>query len=244
MVSESAIMSGIDESDPVRNSVAVLFDLDGTLLDTAADFVGVLHTQCMRHGIKPPEEQRIRNTVSDGARALVTLAFNRAETHPEAEDLRQELLDIYEQQLGLHTELFGGMQGVLNQIGELGIPWGVVTNKPRRFAQPLMEHMKLSPKMAVLVCPDDVVNTKPDPEPMFKAAEAMGVAANNCIYVGDHHRDIDAGKNAGMTTVAAAYGYVENHAAAEAWLADHLISAAGELTPIISRFHSSRRLVG
>lgn len=220
-------------------NIAVLFDLDGTLLDTAKDFVGVLRVLCERHEVLPPSDTAIRNTVSDGARALVTLAFDVAEPDSYAEQLRHELLAIYEQHLGHYSELFDGMQDVLNHLNELAIPWGVVTNKPRRFAEPLMSHMNLYPKMGVLVCPDDVTHTKPAPEPMYKAAQSLAVAPDRCLYVGDHIRDIEAGKNASMTTVAAAYGYVESAAEAQAWQADHLIHSPIDLVPIISAHHQS-----
>ncbi|MFK8018225.1 MAG: HAD family hydrolase [Pseudomonadales bacterium] len=220
-------------------TTAVLFDLDGTLLDTAYDFVAVVQELCKRHHITPPLEKDIRSTVSDGARALVSLAFQLAEGDNGFEDLRQELLDIYEQQLGHNTLIFNGIEDTLKVIESLGISWGVVTNKPRRFAEPLMQHMNLQPALGVLVCPDDVEHAKPHPQSLHKAASFVGSSSANCLYVGDHARDIEAGKNAGMLTVAAAYGYVSARAEAEAWAADYIVDSAYELTSIIRNFHQT-----
>jgi len=220
-----------------HRTTAILFDLDGTLLDTAYDFVAVVQELCARHKITPPTEKDIRNTVSDGARALVSLAFNLAEGTDGFEDLRQELLDIYEQQLGHNTLVFDGIEDTLKLIESLGISWGVVTNKPRRFAEPLMQCMNLQPALGALICPDDVEHAKPHPESLHKAAGLVGSSAANCLYVGDHARDIEAGKNAGMLTVAAAYGYVSARAEAEAWAADYIVDTAYELKGIIRSFH-------
>lgn len=212
---------------------AVFFDLDGTLLDTANDFVLTLEMLCERHNVTPPDATTIRNTVSDGARALVKLAFSCDEDSPEFEPLRNELLDIYEQVLGQQTRLFEGLQDTLHTLHQFALPWGVVTNKPRRFAAPLMQRMNIQPEYAVLVCPDDVVHTKPHPEPLYLAAKEVGAHPASCLYVGDHERDIDAGRNAGMKTIAAAYGYVSDRAEAEAWSADHIVDHGHELQTII-----------
>lgn len=218
---------------------AVFFDLDGTLLDTADDFVLTLETLCTRHGVTPPAPVDTRNTVSDGARALVKLAFEYEQDSADFEMLRNELLDIYEQVLGQQTRLFDGLQDTLYTLQHSSLPWGVVTNKPRRFAAPLMQRMNIQPACAVLVCPDDVTHTKPHPEPLYLAAKQVGVHPANCLYVGDHVRDIDAGKNAGMKTIAAAYGYVSDRSEAEAWNADHTIDHAQELQLIIRDLYLS-----
>ncbi|MFK7730467.1 MAG: HAD family hydrolase [Pseudomonadales bacterium] len=220
-------------------NAAVFFDLDGTLLDTAEDFVLTLEILCARHGVALPGATNIRNTVSDGSRALVKLAFACEEDSPDFELLREELLDIYEQVLGQQTRLFDGLQNTLNILQESALPWGVVTNKPRRFAAPLMQRMSLIPEYAVLVCPDDVSNAKPHPEPLYLAAKQVGARPASCLYVGDHARDIEAGRNAGMKTVAAAYGYVGNRSEAEAWNADHTINHGRELQSIVRDLYIS-----
>ncbi len=221
----------------MRAKAAVFFDLDGTLLDTADDFVLTLETLCLRHNTEPPNATTIRNTVSDGARALVKLAFACDEQSPQFEPLREELLDIYESVLGQQTRLFAGLQDSLTALQQSALPWGVVTNKPRRFAEPLMRRMKLQPEAAVLVCPDDVTHTKPHPEPLYLAAKGVAAHPANCVYVGDHQRDIEAGKNAGMKTVAAAYGYVANRPEVESWNADHTIDHGRELYTILSNLY-------
>lgn len=217
----------------MSGKAAVFFDLDGTLLDTADDFVLTVEMLCARHSVPPPDATTIRNTVSDGARALVKLAFTCDEDSPDFEPLRNELLDIYETVLGQQTRLFDGLQDVLHALQQLALPWGVVTNKPRRFAAPLMQRMNIQPESAVLVCPDDVTHTKPHPEPLYLAAKEVGAHPASCLYVGDHLRDIDAGRNAGMKTIAAAYGYLNDRTEAEAWNADHIIDHGHELQPII-----------
>ncbi|MEM8500886.1 MAG: HAD-IA family hydrolase [Pseudomonadota bacterium] len=214
-------------------NAAVFFDLDGTLLDTADDFVLTVEILCDRYEVTPPNATAIRNTVSDGARALVKLAFACDEDSCDFEPLRNELLTIYERVLGQQTRLFDGLQDTLYALQHLALPWGVVTNKPRRFAAPLMQRMNIQPAAAVLVCPDDVVHTKPHPEPLYLAAKEVGARPANCLYVGDHARDIDAGRNAGMKTIAAAYGYVDDRAETEAWNADHIIDHGHELQSII-----------
>ncbi len=186
-----------------------------------------------------PAAVDIRNTVSDGARALVKLAFNCEPASPRFEPLRNELLDIYEQVLGQQTQLFDGLQETLDALQQLSLPWGVVTNKPRRFAEPLMQRMCIHPKSAVLVCPDDVTHTKPHPEPLYLAAKEVGARPAHCLYVGDHDRDIEAGRNAGMKTVAAAYGYVNDRIEAQAWNADYTVDHGSELRSIIRGLYPS-----
>ncbi len=217
----------------MTSSGAVLFDLDGTLLDTADDFIVVIREQCKRHKRLPPDASAIRETVSDGARAMVSLAFEMSPDQPLFEARREEFLSIYAEVAGQATVPFDGIPTTLQFIAELGLPWGIVTNKPRRFAEPLMERIGLEPEHQVLVCPDDVRQTKPAAEPMLKAALALGVSPGHCIYVGDHSRDIEAGRNAGMRTIAAAYGYVTDREAALAWKANHTVDSAHEIPAIL-----------
>jgi len=151
--------------------------------------------------------------------------------------LRLELLDLYEEVAGQHTVLFPGIQGCLSQLQELEIPWGIVTNKPRRFAEPLITNFNLQPAPGVLVCPEDVSQSKPHPESLQLAAATLKLPADRCVYVGDHARDIEAGKRAGMTTIAAAYGYIAEYSEALSWNADILVNQAAELPEVFSRFH-------
>lgn len=220
---------------------AVLFDLDGTLLDTAPDFAVVVNQLRQRHGKEPLPYQPIRDTVSNGARALVTLAFELQEGDSGFESIRQELLDLYERHLAVETVLFPGLAEVLNWLEQQQLPWGVVTNKPRRFAQPLMESLSLAERCSTLVCPDDVSNTKPDPEPLLLACRQIQRPARQTIYVGDHRRDIEAGINAGMKTLAAGYGYIDRDDSAHDWGADFHVDEAASILPLLQSLHQSSR---
>lgn len=216
---------------------AVLFDLDGTLLDTAPDFAVVVNTLRQRHGKPALDYQPIRDTVSNGARALVTLAFGLQEGDAQFEPIRQELLALYEQHLAVHTALFPGLEGLLDWLDQQRLPWGVVTNKPRRYAQPLMQALALDQRCSVLVCPDDVTRTKPDPEPLLLACKTLRCVAENAIFLGDHRRDIEAGVNAGMKTLAANYGYIDAGDSVHDWNADFIVDNASDIEPLLKSLH-------
>ncbi|MCK5881799.1 MAG: HAD-IA family hydrolase [Sinobacterium sp.] len=218
------------KSDPTKP--AVLFDLDGTLVDTSADFIVVINTLCQRHGISAPADKAIRNTVSDGARALVELTFSIKEGEEGFEVLRQELLDLYEAELGTAAYLFDGFESLLKQYKCNGQPWGIVTNKPWRFTEPLIKRIfsqlpDIYPNS--IICPDHVAISKPDPEGLLLACEQMQTTPANTWYVGDHKRDIDAGRNANMVTVACAYGYIKQDDDIHNWNADYLVNNVAEI---------------
>jgi 2-phosphoglycolate phosphatase len=215
---------------------AVLFDLDGTLIDTAPDFVRIIKELCVEANVEPLADDEIRVQVSEGSKAMVRLF------HPELSDdsseltgYRNEFLKRYAANIAVDTTLFAGMDAVLLDLETRQIPWGIVTNKPRSLSVALLDAMDLNRRCAVLVCPDDVKNTKPDPEPMFLAAKLIGVEPAQIIYVGDHPRDIDAGRAAGMKTVLAAYGYLTPELAADlaSWQADFIIQHPLELLTLL-----------
>jgi len=208
---------------------AVLFDLDGTLLDTAPDFVRVVNQQRLKYEMAELEYDHIRAVVSNGARALIHLSFGFGPEHEQYSQRHQELLDLYYQNIAVETCLFPGMDDLLKFIEAAGVPWGIVTNKPRRFSELLLSELKLSERCGVLVCPDDVTHRKPHPEPMLLACKTLGCDPLNTLYVGDHVRDIEAGRAAGMVTVAARYGYLSDPDEALAWAADMNIDQPGEL---------------
>lgn len=208
---------------------AVLFDLDGTLIDTAPDFVRVLNAMRQRHGKNTLPADAIRAQVSNGARAMIQLGFGIGETDPEFAALRQEFLDDYLGNLAVDTCLFPGMDILLEQLESHNIPWGIVTNKPSRYALPLLEQLHLAERCAVTVCPDHVTHTKPDPEPIFLACEKIGVKAEHTWYVGDHDRDIEAGNRAGCTTFAVAWGYIGPDEDIQSWQADHITAQPKDL---------------
>ena len=208
---------------------ALLFDLDGTLVDTAPDFVAVLNQQRNDFGLDSLPEKDIRNVVSDGARALIKLAFGGNENEPEFQRKRQDLLDRYKVTVGDNAQLFDGMSVVLSRFEEIGIPWGIITNKPRLYTDILLDKLGLSSKSALTLCPDDVSKPKPDPEIMNLASKLLSIDLEKAVYVGDHIRDIQAGKSARMITVAASYGYVNDKNSISGWGADYEIDHPSEI---------------
>ena len=215
---------------------AVLFDLDGTLIDTAADFIRIIQEMCRQEGKAVVDAELIRTQVSEGARAMVKLVYPELEVEdPVFLAHRQRFLNLYGQDIAVDTDLFTGMYPLLETLEQHQIPWGIVTNKPRDLSESLLEALNLTERCAVLVCPEDVSRTKPDPEPMYLAAEQIQIIAKDCIYVGDHPRDIDAGRNAGMYTILAAYGYLPlaHKDDLNAWQADCIVNDVAELQQII-----------
>ncbi len=215
---------------------AVLFDLDGTLIDTAADFIRIIQEMCRQEGKAVVDAELIRTQVSEGARAMVKLVYPELEVEdPVFLAHRQRFLNLYGQDIAVDTDLFTGMYPLLETLEQHQIPWGIVTNKPRDLSESLLEALNLTERCAVLVCPEDVSRTKPDPEPMYLAAEQIQITAKDCIYVGDHPRDIDAGRNAGMYTILAAYGYLPlaHKDDLNAWQADCIVNDVAELQQII-----------
>lgn len=211
---------------------AVLFDLDGTLIDTAADFIRIIQDMCRAENCEVVAADLIRTQVSEGARAMVKLVY----PHLEVDDPvflahRQRFLDLYGADIAVETDLFEGMYPLLDELEARGIPWGIVTNKPRGLSEALLAALNLTERCAVLVCPEDVTRTKPDPEPMYLAARQINLPAEQIIYVGDHPRDIEAGRNAGIYTILAAYGYLplSHKDDLTAWQADCIVNDISEL---------------
>lgn len=219
-------MMGTDGS----HIAAVLFDLDGTLIDTAPDFTAVLHQLCADQGVTPPSASAILATVSSGARALVELAFQLRPGATGFDTLFQALLNAYAEQLqNTRSTLFPGMNELLKTLEQRGVAWGVVTNKPERFSVPLLQSLALDQRCAVLICPDHVSQTKPHPEPLLLACQRLGCLPSQAIYVGDHPRDIEAGNAADMQTIAAAYGYLPTHPPIADWGADHIVGTVTDI---------------
>ncbi|RMG51282.1 MAG: phosphoglycolate phosphatase [Gammaproteobacteria bacterium] len=200
----------------------LLFDLDGTLLDTAPDMAWALNRVLEGQGRAPLPLERIRSVVSHGSKALMSLAFPDL-TEAQREPLREAFLTLYRNNLFLDTALFPGLAPVLARLEQTGRPWGVVTNKPAWLTEPLLEGLGLLERAACVISGDSTPRRKPDPLPLRLACERIGVDPVHAIYVGDAPRDIEAGHAAGMTTVVALWGYIGDDDRPEQWGADHLL---------------------
>ncbi|WP_296561453.1 N-acetylmuramic acid 6-phosphate phosphatase MupP [uncultured Acetobacterium sp.] len=208
---------------------AVLFDMDGTLLDTAPDFIAVAQAMRVARGLDRVPDQQVRDVVSGGARAMVLSAFDVDPMSGEFEALRLEFLDRYQNHCAVESRLYVGMAELLDEIEQAGLIWGVVTNKPLRFADPIMHQLGLASRSAVLVCPDHVTNSKPDPEPMTLACSQLGMNPANVLFVGDDLRDIESGRAAGSRTAAVRYGYIHPDDNPDTWGADFVVDHPLEL---------------
>ncbi len=207
----------------------VLLDLDGTLVDTAPDLVGVLNTLLAHRRLPPVPFAIARNEVSNGALGLIRLAFNGRGSGAEMEELRQEFLEAYTERVCVNSRLFNGLEGILTKLDEDKIPWGIVTNKPHAMTEPLLEALGLIHRPGCVVSGDRLPEKKPHPAPLRLGAQELGVSVEHCVYVGDSPRDIDAGRAAGMATVAAAYGYIRAHDDPHGWGASVVIRHPTEL---------------
>ena len=214
---------------------AVLFDMDGTLLDSAPDFIAVAQAMRQARGLEPVPDQQIRDVVSGGARAMVLGAFDVDPLSEQFESLRLEFLDRYQDQCAIATRLYDGMAELLDDIEKAKLLWGVVTNKPLRFAEPIMQRLNLASRSAVLVCPDHVSKSKPDPEPMVLACSQLGLDPASVLFVGDDLRDIESGRAAGSKTAAVRYGYIHPDDNPDHWGADVVVDHPLQLRAILDR---------
>lgn len=213
---------------------AVLFDMDGTLLDTAKDFYAIIQSMRAEHGLPAfTDKSGFRQHISRGALAMVAYGFALEHDSSELESLRDEFLTRYDVQHTQFTEPFAGVLDLLQHLDEAGIRWGVATNKPLRFAQPIMDSLHLSERSAVLLCPEHVENSKPAPDMLLLACEQLQLDPREVIYVGDDQRDIDAGRAANMHTVAVRYGYNQPEDNPSNWGADAVIDEITELKALL-----------
>ena len=208
-----------------------MFDLDGTLVDTAPDLAHALNLQLQRHGKPPLAYESIRPLASHGSRGLVGLGFGVTPQDNNFIAMRDEYLSIYESVYMRSPVLLSGIADLLQAIENKGFKWGIVTNKPRRFTVGLIESMGLSleNRAACIVCGDDAPQPKPSPATLLMACEQVGVKPENCMYVGDAERDVQAGNAAGMQTVVALFGYIDVTDKPAEWGADALIKIPNEL---------------
>ncbi len=202
-----------------------LFDLDGTLIDTAPDFVIALNKLRAEQAQAPINEGVITRTVSDGAKALVKLGFDHEEDSAEFNELHSRLLTLYLEQIEeTQSRLYPGIDSLLDALDSAEIPWGIVTNKPRLYAVALLSRLGLLERCPVLVCPDDVTDKKPHPESLLVALQTLDRDTERCVYFGDHLRDMQAAKNADVIAIAATYGYLAEGVEPASWPADFILS--------------------
>ena len=207
----------------------VLFDLDGTLLDTAPDLANALNATLRLNGLPPLPYEQIRPVVSHGGQALIKLGFSLGPGHDDFEPLKKQLLDYYQAHIAEQTSLFPGMSDVLNSIEKLDLNWGVVTNKPAWLTEPLMDALDLTRRASTIVSGDTLNERKPHPAPLLYACKVTGSKPDTCLYVGDAQRDIEAGHNAGMPTLVAMFGYLMAEDKPETWGATALVRQPSDI---------------
>jgi N-acetyl-D-muramate 6-phosphate phosphatase len=212
---------------------AVLFDLDGTLADTAPDLGLALNRQRERRGLTALPIDAIRPHASAGARGLLKLGFDMEPGHPDYAQMRQEFLDLYAEHICLDTHLFDGVPELLDGLQLRGVRWGVVTNKPARFTLPLMELLGLAARAACVISGDTTPYPKPNPAPLLAASDALGLPPGECLYLGDDRRDVEASLAAGMPCIVAAYGYLGNGGDPLTWGASRLVQRPEDLLSLL-----------
>lgn len=212
---------------------AVLFDLDGTLVDSALDLGGAGNDLRERRGLPPLPLEVFRPLTGTGARGMLRVALGTTPEDADFEALKDEYLAIYATRLTRLTRVFDAMAPVLAALDAAALPWGIVTNKHSRFAEPVVAGTGLATRSRVLVCGDTTARAKPFPDPLLEAARRLAVDPAHCLYVGDDLRDIQAGRAAGMGTAAAAWGYLGDGEPIEAWGADHLARTPAGLLEVL-----------
>ena len=211
----------------------VLFDLDGTLVDTAHDLGYALNLQRQKYGLPDLPHEVIRPYASHGSKGLLSVGFNLTPDDAEFVNMRDEYLALYDEVLTRSPILFDGVATLLDELENQGQLWGIVTNKPRRFTMPLLQSIDLTRRAACVVCGDDAKEPKPSPATLLLACEQTQVKPQDCWYVGDAERDIQAGKAANMKTAVAMYGYLDVTDLPATWGAGALIASPSELLNLL-----------
>jgi len=214
---------------PDTETRTILFDLDGTLLDTAPDLADALNTVLVENQRSPLPLDDIRPAVSHGGVALVRLGFNMERSNPAFEDLRERLLEVYRENISRRTQPFPGISELLDSIEQRGLNWGIVTNKPGWLTEPLLQDLDLFNRAACVVSGDTLDERKPHPAPMLHASRLANSRPEQCVYIGDARRDIEAGNNAGMQTLVALFGYLQEEDDPHTWNANSMIDQPQDL---------------
>jgi N-acetyl-D-muramate 6-phosphate phosphatase len=217
--------------------LGVLFDLDGTLVDTAPDLVAVLNTMLLERGRVRMPFAVARNEVSNGAVGLLRLGFGEV-ADAERNGLRERFLEIYRSNICVNSRLFIDIDDLFKVSHDCC--WGIVTNKPQAFTEPLLAALHIAARWQSVVSGDRLPQRKPDPAPLLLAATELGLAPSSCVYIGDAPRDIEAGRAAGMTTVAAAFGYIRPHENPDAWGADVVVRQPHEIRGVLESLQPTR----
>jgi len=219
---------------PVIGVRAVFFDLDGTFADTAPDLAAAANSLRVERGLEPLPLERLRPMASHGARGLLGEALGLTPQDEVYPALCEAFFRRYEQALCVHTVVFDGLWPLVESLEARGLAWGIVTNKVMRFADPLCRALGITGRAAAVVGGDSTPHAKPHPAPLLHAATLAGVEPDRCVYVGDDLRDVQAGRAAGMRTVAVTYGYNGKGDPPDAWGADHLVRTPGELSEVLA----------
>lgn len=212
---------------------AVLFDLDGTLIDSAPDLAGAANELRAAHGLPALPYECFRPMVGSGARGMVGVAFDVGPQHERFAELRDDFLRRYELRMTHETRVFDAVLPVLEVLERRQRPWGIVTNKAARFTDPLIRSLGLHPRAAAVIAGDTTPHSKPHPAPLIEAARRLGCEPSQCIYIGDDVRDVQAGRAAGMTTVVAGWGYLGVGEPIETWGAEYIIRTPAELLNLL-----------
>ncbi|MDH5540338.1 MAG: HAD-IA family hydrolase [Rhizobacter sp.] len=218
----------------MRRPLALLFDLDGTLIDSAPDLAGAANDMRSARELPLLPLAHFRPMVGSGARGMLARALEVGPDDAGFIELRDEFLQRYESRMTRETHVFTNMLPVLQALAAQRLPWGIVTNKASRFSEPLVRSLAHLDDAVTLICGDTTPHAKPHPAPLLEAARRIGIEARHCWYIGDDHRDVQAGRAAGMTTVAAAWGYLGGGEPLSAWGADHVIESPAELLNLLA----------